>query len=264
MGILNLTFFAQSIKKQSGMVVLFPDRIATSGPYPVLYLLHGLSDDHTMWTRMTSLERYARTLPLIIAMPDAGRSFYIDSPTGLPYEQYIVHDVIETVDRTFRTRADRSGRCIGGLSMGGYGAMKIALKHPHLFASVTSHSGAFYQKTAQLRQDHAAELSNVFGGSSIPDKDNVYLLSESAAGRVDLPQMRLDCGSEDFLLDANRFFHAHLSQLGIAHEYQEFPGGHQWPYWDLRIPEALEFHARHLGIQPEPLTYTVSQALSNQ
>lgn len=252
MGHLTLTFFSQALRKQSHMVVVFPDRIAHSGPYPVLYLLHGLGDDHTTWTRMTSLERHVGRLPLIVAMPDAHRSFYCDAAYGLAYDQYIVEDVIGTVDRLFHTRNQRVGRCIGGLSMGGYGAVKLALKYPALFISATGHSGAYFRDFGQIPDELHDELSAVFGGSSIPDEDNCYRLAQEADPER-LPALRLDCGLDDFLIEINRGFHAHLDSSGIAHEYAECPGAHNWAYWDEQVQQALAFHARHLKIEPQEL-----------
>ena len=138
MALCSVQLFGESIQKASGMNVILPD---AQGPFGVLYLLHGLSDDHTIWCRRTSIERYAAELPLIVVMPDGHRSFYCNDPRpgGCAYEDHIVTDVVGFVDRTFPTIADRAGRAIGGLSMGGYGAMMLALRHPDLF-SVWAHT----------------------------------------------------------------------------------------------------------------------------
>src|ERR1044071_6734116 len=99
-----------------------------TGPFATFYLLHGLSDDHTIWLRRTSIERYVSSLPLIVVMPDGERGFYTDAQEGFAFESAITKDLISFIDRTFPTKADRSGRAIGGLSMGGDGAVKLALK----------------------------------------------------------------------------------------------------------------------------------------
>ena len=118
------------------MTVILPDGADAEGPYPVLYLLHGLSDDHSIWARRTSIDRYVRDLPMIVAMPDGGRSFYCDAVTGPAYETHLMQDVVGFVDRCFNTIAAREGRVIGGLSVGGYGALKLGTKFPEIFASV--------------------------------------------------------------------------------------------------------------------------------
>ena len=142
MAIATLNFYSSSLQKQTPCNVILPEIEGHDGPFPVYYLLHGLSDDCSMWGRKTSIGRYVQMLPLIVVMPDGGRGFYTDAPEGFAYESFITRDLIPFVDRMFHTVAERSGRSIGGLSMGGYGAIKLALKHPELFVSANSHSGA--------------------------------------------------------------------------------------------------------------------------
>jgi len=254
MGVMQVSFWGASIKKQCQMMVCYPDRVEAKGPFPVLYLLHGLSDDHTIWTRHTSLERYLSGMPLIVAMPDGHRAFYTDAVEGLAYEQNLIKDVVETVDRFFRTRAERAGRCISGLSMGGYGAMKLALKHPDLFVSATSHSGALRITSIKKRPELQPQLRRIFGkGVGAGGPDDCFALAERAKRKkAKLPALRFDCGVDDGLLDHNRAFHAHLEKLRIPHEYEEFPGAHTWGYWDVHVRESLAFHARHLGIAGKP------------
>src|SRR5205823_3171080 len=137
----KLRYFSKALDKQTAANVILPEK--HTGPFAVFYLLHGLSDDHTTWVRRTSIERYVENLPLLVVMPDGGRGFYCDAVDGFAYETALVRDLVTFIDQTFPTRANRGGRCIGGLSMGGYGAIKIALRFPELFCSATSHSGAF-------------------------------------------------------------------------------------------------------------------------
>jgi putative tributyrin esterase len=120
----DLHYNSPALGKQMTAWAILPD---VPGPWPVLYLLHGRGDDHTIWCRRTSLERYAEKWPsLMIVMPDSGRSFSCDAVNGPAYESAFLNDLVPFIDRTFRTRADRSGRAVGGLSMGGYGAMTLA------------------------------------------------------------------------------------------------------------------------------------------
>lgn len=234
MAIAHLNYFNKALQKEVAFYAILPDRQEKSGPYPVYYLLHGLSDDYTAWLRWSSIERYVRELPMIVVLPDGDRHWYSDIPNGPQYEQAIVADLIPFVDRTFPTIADRSGRVIGGLSMGGFGSMKLALKRPDLFCSVASHSGAF--STARLQ-----ELNIPAGNSPFELAEN---LDKSMA-----PAIRFDCGVDDFLIEHNREFDAHLDKLGIAHEYEEFPGAHTWGYWDEHVQQAIAFHCKVLGIE---------------
>lgn len=233
MAIAHVNYFNNALIKEVGFYALLPDRQEKPGPYPVYYMLHGLSDDYTAWLRWTSLERYVRSLPLIVVLVDGDRFWYCNWPEGPQYEDAIVKDLVGFVDRTFPTIPAREGRVLGGLSMGGYGAIKLALKHPEVFCSAVGHSGAY----------------DVFrnGDRGLGEDDCPYLLAEKLDRSV-TPALRFDCGTDDFLIESNRSFHKHLQALGLAHEYQEFPGGHDWGYWDLHVQEAIAFHCKALGI----------------
>jgi S-formylglutathione hydrolase FrmB len=244
----QINFFSNSLGKMAAMNVTVPESDRIRGPYAVFYLLHGLSDDHSAWARRTSIERYAQEYPLLVVMPDAGRSFYTDAAEGPAYEAYMIHDVIGFIDRNFHTRATREGRTIGGMSMGGYGAMKHGLKYPDLFCSVNSHSGAPGFARRDLSDDWGGEFLRVFGPNAAGGPNDPFALAE-AADRSRLPKIRIDCGTEDFLIEDNREYHAHLDRLGVPHEYEEYPGAHTWEYWDTHVQTALEFHARNMGIE---------------
>jgi putative tributyrin esterase len=245
MAFLNIQYHSQSLQKACSMYVILPESVQE--PYPVMYLLHGLSDDHTIWHRRTRIEWYVRDLPLAVVMPDGGRSFYCDAVNGPAHESHIIKDVIGFVDTHFNTRAERSGRVIGGLSMGGYGALKLALKFPNMFCSVVSHSGGLAAGHKPLRDDLAPEMHLIYGENPTGGKDDLWAIAERA-DKSNLPAIRIDCGIDDFLIEDNRAFHQHLSKLGIPHEYEEFPGEHNWDFWDTHVQEAIRFHARALGI----------------
>ena len=226
------------LRKMTSCMVILPDESVGPGPYPVFYLLHGLSDDHTAWTRRTSLERYVEGLPMIVVMPDGGRGWYTDSsvePTGA-FETFILHDLIGFIDRTFRT------------SMGGYGAVKLALKFPEVFCAAASHSGALVNPEERGGTYEGSELHRIFGDSPAGGANDVFALAERL-DRARKPALRIDCGTEDYLLEHNRRFHRHLDRLGIAHEYAEWPGAHNWEYWDAHVQETVALFARVLGLQ---------------
>ncbi len=259
MAICTLHYFSQALAKQVGATVILPED--NGGPYPVFYLLHGLSDDHAHWTRKSSVERHADGLPLIIVMPDGGRGFYTDAREGFAYESAIVDDLIPFIDHTFRSDARREGRVIGGLSMGGYGALKLALAHPDLFCSAVSHSGALAAGHVDIKgeDDWSKERARIFGPQPEGGPDDIFSLAERI-DRALLPALRLDCGLDDGLLPINRAFHAHLEALGISHEYAEFPGGHTWEYWDCHIRDALAFQTRVLGIAKRDVAHSLIPA----
>lgn len=228
---------------------------------PVLYLLHGLSDDHTVWTRRTSLERHVSELPLIVIMPDGERSYYTNSKTDplLAFEDYMTKDLIGFVDSVFPTVAHRSGRAIAGLSMGGYGAFKLALKHPDLYCAAASFSGALTAGSRELTteghetgarvSDWDREQTSIFGENPKDGPDDILWLLEHGP-RGPKPKLRIDCGTEDFLYAANLTVHKRLEKLNIEHEYSERTGAHTWDYWDRAITDALPFLTRSLHIEP--------------
>jgi putative tributyrin esterase len=248
----------------TGAMVVLPEREDFRGPYPVFYLLHGLSDDYTIWLRRTRIELYAQIYPLIVVMPDGGRGFYTNAREGFAHDDAITRDLIPLVDRTFQTASRRESRVIGGLSIGGYGALRLALGHPDLFCSVVSHSGALGlggnhfgaaakapdQSGHLVDEAFAAEMRRLFGEH--PGGPNDLQALAGAVSREQLPALRFDCGTEDALLAENREFHGKLKELDIPHEYEEFTGGHHWEYWDLHVQEALAFHAGALGIRAAP------------
>jgi S-formylglutathione hydrolase FrmB len=238
----ELRYFSQALKKQTAVNVILPSP-DIPGPYHVMFLLHGLSDDHTIWSRRTSIERYVDGLPLIVVMPDGGRSFYLDAVEGHKYGQAMGVELPSIVQHYFPTKQPW---CIAGLSMGGYGAVKLALDRPDLFRSAVSHSGAlhFGHWTESADDEFRREFIRVLGPNPVggPHDLHAQILKTKP-----LPALRIDCGTEDFLLEANRDFHRHLTENGIEHDYEEFPGDHSWPYWDEHVQEAIAFHRRNLG-----------------
>jgi putative tributyrin esterase len=241
MAFVTVEHWGNSINKSNGMNVILPE---ADGPFPVLYLLHGLGDDQTNWARWTSIERYASTLKLIIVMPNGERSFYCNdpSPTGLAWEDYISKDVVQFVDNTFPTIATAAGRAIAGLSMGGYGAILHHLRHPDVFSAACSHSGAMGFTYPRLKiAEYIDKISAVFPRR----KYDLFALSRKADKRG--VKIRMDCGVDDFLIEHNRTFHRHLLKLGVEHVYQENSGTHDWAYWDKHIVETLDFVMKHFA-----------------
>lgn len=248
MAFCTMSFWSESLQKECAMNIVLPDRVKTRKKLCVLYQLHGLSDDHTAWMRRTSIERYVADLPLIVVMPDGGRSFYCDGERGSAYESMIMKDVVGFVERFFPVRTERKGRAIGGLSMGGYGAMKLALKCPDKFVSVVSHSSAFHfghDPRIQYPENH--ERDAILGDSRIGGKDDLILIAAKLSP-AKAPAIRFDCGTGDALLPSSRKLHRHLLKCRIKHQYREFPGEHNWEYWDKRIQEAIAFHKKHLKL----------------
>jgi len=240
MALLHINYLSAALQKQSGMYVILPE---TEPPFRVVYQLHGITDDYTIWLRRTGIERVAERYKLMIVMPDGGRSFYCDMQSGTGnYEQHIL-ETVRYIDRTFHTDARPQSRGIGGLSMGGYGALKLGLKYPAVFGSVAAHSGVL-DIVSTYRDAFWPELRAIFGDTVNLEHDLFSLVTRPGKK----PALYIDCGTEDLLLPQNRRFHELLVKLRIRHSYGEFAGAHTWDYWDGRLDAALRFHLKHFGL----------------
>ena len=251
MALLNINYWSPSLMKDTQCNVILPERNPAAGPYPVFYLLHGLSDDYSAWVRFSAIEQHVRDLPLIVVMPDGDRAFYTDATDGQAYESAIVKDLIGFIDRHFRTIKSAKGRVIGGLSMGGYGAMKLGLKYPDKFCSLSAHSGVYLHVQERLwEQEQGAwmvEARRIYGTEKACRDNDPFALAEKLNPEK-APAIWMDCGVDDGLLRDTRALHEHLSRLNLKHTYNEFPGSHSWPYWNEHVQQALAFHRKVLGI----------------
>jgi S-formylglutathione hydrolase FrmB len=246
MAFCHVQWSSQVLGKQVGCYVILPDM--GKAPYATFYLLHGLSDDYTMWQRRTRIEWYVRELPLIVVMPDGFRGFYTDNEEGPAYAKYLGEELPAFIEKTFPAKRTRSARCVGGLSMGGYGALRLGLGYPDTFASVNSHSGALMHGAKTFTKPEQAEFRRVFGAKPAGSNHDLLVLARKAKRAGKLPKLLIDCGTEDYLLADNREFHAKLDAMGVAHQYAEYPGAHMWDYWDAHIQDALRFHATNLRL----------------
>jgi S-formylglutathione hydrolase FrmB len=294
----TVQFKPESLGVEKRFIIYLPTDYETSAKhYPVFYYLHGLTGDETSWTRGGHLDEAADAMKLdaIIVMPDGDDSFYIDSkrfpdydaciasadglfmPTEnrsttcvrtANYETYIVKDLLGYVDSHYRTIAARDGRGIAGMSMGGYGALMLAARHPDLFAATASHSGVdslFYEGP----QPYDAARAKIFNGdlrswgadaepfgawirgmlgtddrSNWDAHDPVTLLTKLGPGKL---AIYLDCGTEDgFHLDAAAaYLHDQLTANHIDHVFFLGPGQHDFSFWVPREPESLKFLRDH-------------------
>jgi len=229
--------------------------------YPVLYLLHGYSDDETGWTQFGEVQQIADAnaksedvAPMIIVMPDAGVSWYINSADGkINYEDFFIKEFIPHVDATYRTRAKKEFRAVAGLSMGGFGTLIMATHHPDLFAAAAPLSAAVFvdNEMTEMPQDR---WNNVFGplfGKDLKGKDrlndaynkNSILKIVDQASSDDLKKVRIyiDCGDDDFLIKGNMALHSALIDKKVPHEFRVRDGAHTWTYWRTALPEVLKF-----------------------
>jgi S-formylglutathione hydrolase FrmB len=249
-------FHSASLEQDRAYTVLLPVGYAGERVrrYPVLYLLHGKGGDHTAWTRRAPLREAVGATPLIVVMPDGDDGWYTDWADGVHgYEGQIVRDLIPHVDGTYRTLDVREGRAIAGLSMGGYGALKLALRHPDLFVSAASHSGAV-RFPSEGWDDGPVVFGPAPGDGRLRAENDVFELAlalrRTRAGWPG-PALYLDCGNEDGLYESTARLRGFLREIGVPYEYHEHPGGHSWEYWSARLPDQLRFDLAHLA-KPSP------------
>lgn len=252
MAFMDCHFFSETLGMSTSMYVVLPQgtqgQIGMSGrvvgnKHPVLFLLHGLSDDHTIWMRRTSIERYAAALGIAVVMPNVHRSFYADMANGLRYWSFISEELPRLARSFFPLAEEREHTFVAGLSMGGYGAMKLGLSYPERFGAVASLSGVMDAQAFAYTRD-LQEMSSIFGDlGSVPGSRNdlFHLAARLAASGVSQPKLFQCCGTEDFLYADNVRFREHCRQLGLELSYEEEPGIHEWGYWDMKIKRVLEW-----------------------
>lgn len=254
MAFLELRYFSNALQKHTAANVILPE--VGEPPYPTLYLLHGLSDDHTAWARNTSIERYVSQLPLIVVMPDGGRGFYLDADQGFAFGTAIGTELPDRIERTFPAKRTRDGRALAGLSMGGYGAARLALAHPDRFCAAASLSGAVLFGHSDLNRDgkpYSPEFQRVLGDKTTGSMNDLCHVAKSLSPEV-RPALHFDCGTDDFLIDSNREIHSFLNENDVPHEYLEYPGAHNWAYWDAHIEKAVQFVLAAMAPVASPTT----------
>jgi S-formylglutathione hydrolase FrmB len=252
MALIRCDFSSEALELGTSMTVVLPESASnqigitghdTSAPPPVLYLLHGLTDDDTAWTRYTSIERYAAARGLAVVMPQVHRSFYADEAHGGKFWTFLSEELPAVVSSFFRVSTRRDDTFVAGLSMGGYGAFKWALRQPERFAAAASLSGAL--DLAHIyewdKRPHMVELvGRVFADRPVagtPD-DLLHLLATSGG---DLPRLLLRCGTEDHLLAQNERFVAACREHDVELDAGFGPGAHEWGYWDAQIQAVLDW-----------------------
>ncbi len=226
-----------------------------AGRYPVLYFLHGLGDNEQMFLRaggftlVEDLWEHQQLGEFLIATPAADASFYVNSRDGKSrYEDFFLREFMPAIEKRYRTRTGRAFHGVAGISMGGYGALHLAFRHPQLFGSVSAHSAALMEKVPDLRSLPGGRgLGGVSGSPSDQafwDRHNPLVIARTA--NVKGLKIYFDCGSEDdygFNAGAEALDRL-LRSRGIPHEFHLYPGGHNWTYFMEHLPASLRFHSR--------------------
>lgn len=241
MAYLRCDFASEALKMNTSMIVLLPDNLKLS-EVPVVYLLHGLSDNCTGWTRFSAVERYAREHGAAVVMPEVQRSFYTDMVYGMDYFTYIQEELPRVCRRFFGLSPEREKNYIMGLSMGGYGALKCAFLSPSRYAGCAGFSSVADIGGWQSRTDEKGkkEFCALFGGKNkLPVSSNLFCLTETADADT-LPEIYLTCGEQDMLYPENVRLAELLKERGVKYQFLHWPGDHNWEFWDLSVKQAFD------------------------
>jgi enterochelin esterase-like enzyme len=242
-------------------VYLPPDYAVSTRRYPVVYLLHGYTDDESGWIQFGEVNMAAdRAIagreipPMIIVMPDAGVTFYInDSQNKVRYEDMFIQEFIPHIDAAYRTRPGKGFRGISGLSMGGWGTLLLAMRHPDLFAACAAFSSALWtdEDYTTLEDKMYERILGPLFGFGLAGKDRLTphfraynpldLARTTAVESLKKVRYYIDCGDDDFLFKGNAAIHVILAERKIPHEFRARDGAHTWSYWRTGIVEGLKF-----------------------
>ena len=249
MALMHLVYFSDVLGVQTPVDVIIPegkqgigvDAAGEEKLPAVLYLLHGYSDDQTIWQRRTSVERYAASHNLAIVMPGVNHSFYCNEEYGERYWDYVSQELPMMMHRFFRLSDKPEDTFVAGLSMGGYGAMKLALNQPERFGAAASFSGAV--DIASTRQRHNHNWKRITGGKSIKGTENdLFHMLKANAEAPHKPRLYVSCGTADFLYGQHQKFIPLLKKHGwdVTH-YEEPDAVHEWGFWDREIRKFIAF-----------------------
>lgn len=254
----SLEFKSNLVKYPVKYSIYLPhDYESSERSYPVVYLLHGYSDDETGWIQFGEANRIADEginngdyTPCIIVMPDGGVTWYINSADGEdPWEDMFVKEFIPFIEKEFRIRSKKEFRAISGLSMGGNGALLLSMRNPDLFSTcVAMSAGTFTDEEIIANDQYEHYFKNIYGekpegGLSEHWKANspLHLLETVEKEKLKSIRWYIDCGDDDFLYKGNSALHVKMRDLGIPHEYRVREGAHSWSYWRTGLEDGLKY-----------------------
>ncbi len=258
----DLSIKSNLLKKDVDYSIYLPPGYDESNrSYPIVYLLHGYTDDETAWVQFGEVDRYADKAineglipPMIIVMPDAGVTWYMNDHSGdVPYEDFFIKEFIPHIEKGYRVRSEKQFRGIAGLSMGGYGSLLYSMKHPDLFVAAAPLSAAIYLESdvVNYEQQRWDNVEGVMFGKGLEGKARItdhwkannpfYIADKQGAESLKKVKYYFDCGDDDFLYKGNSKMHIHLRDMEVPHEFRIRDGAHNWTYWRTGITDALKF-----------------------
>jgi S-formylglutathione hydrolase FrmB len=248
----DMTFFSPALDRQMPYRVYLPEKIDPNRKLPVVYLLHGMGGEYRDWSNYAYISQYAAQ-GLILIMPEGHTSYYmnaVEKPKDR-YEDFIVHDLVADVEARFPASSAASERAIAGVSMGGFGAIKIALSHPKMYAFAGAISPAIdvaERRFSWKRMRQWAGFREIFGPVDSPERLASDPFRQAlAADAHATPYLYITAGQQEPLLAPITRFDSRLTQQGIPHEFHTHPGGHDWPEWNTQIPGCFAELLLHLA-----------------
>lgn len=247
----TIQVYSSAMKKEIPNIIILPESYAHSSQtnYPVVYLLHGHGGNYSTWSRQTKpdLDKVASRLGLIIVCPDGANSWYWDSPVNPAsrYETYVSRELVEYIDKNYRTIRSRQGRAITGFSMGGHGGLWLGFRHPDIYSACGSMSGGVDIRPFPDSWEMKNSLGNYAENTQRWDEHTVINLIPFDQQQAPLAII-IDCGTEDFFYDVNQALHEKLLHNKIPHDYIIRPGIHNHEYWNNAIDYQLLFFRKAL------------------
>lgn len=250
----TVAVFSQSMGKNVKNVIILPEGYSNTAEkkYPVVYLLHGYGGNHQAWLKIKpNLPQMASVLGLIIVCPDGQNSWYWDSPTNpkMRYETFVSSELVNYMDKNYKTKAEVSGRAITGLSMGGHGGLWLGIRHQDVFGACGSMSGGVDILPFPENWKMKDQLGDYSENKTVWEQHSVInQLHKIKAGKLSII---IDCGTGDFFYGVNKALHEKLLYLNIPHDYTERPGVHNGPYWTNAVDYQLLYFSKALGVYKE-------------
>jgi len=247
-------------------IYLPPSYDKSDKEFPVLYLLHGFTDDETIWYKNGWVDQAedqglnsGKVKEMIIVMPDAGLKWYLNQPSGdFNYEDMFIKELIPFIEKTYKVKAEKKYRSIAGLSMGGFGALGYSMRHPEIFATCVAYSAGLFHDDEIIsysQNEYDTYFSPIYGKGLVGkerisehwNKNNPLVLATKIS-KKDLESVNwyVTCGDDDDLLYGNSLLHKIFWDRGIKHQYRVYDGGHNWNYWRAYIGEGLIFISKFL------------------
>jgi S-formylglutathione hydrolase FrmB len=256
--ILRGDFFSSALRTTTNIQVLIPDNFKEEGPYKIVYLLHGLHGNQGAWFDNTMLPYYAKDYNAVFVCPEAGRSFYADLKYGQSFFAYVGGELPQVCKKVFNISAKREDTAVMGCSMGGYGVLKLALTYPERygFCGAIAPACLFIKGILEgLRKEPGAmvegredlkavltDLYAVYGGDLAPREENDIIdLLKKFPACGEKPKIYAVCGTEDDLRTENLLFREEMRKAGFDYTYEEWPGGHEWYFFNEALKKALQF-----------------------